>query len=201
MRKLRDFFPCSLEFDTRMPSEEKFSTYFRFLRQDKGFSTSTLWTTYSMLNSVCKGKSPQQYPRLQSIIKVFDVDVKRRHTFLQRRNRRIWQDWDYLRSILACSETFGYYRLFRRTPSHWGHELGSGKNRYWTRRGLCGSWTCQTKIGPAKFQVIFNIIQIVVKNSKFPIFCKNVCLLFHIYIKCILVSYSSEQGNLLQAFS
>ena len=33
------------KFDTRMPSEEEFSTYFRFLRQDKGFSTSTLWTT------------------------------------------------------------------------------------------------------------------------------------------------------------
>ena len=79
------------------------------------------------------------------------VRGNRRHTFLQRRNRRIWQDWDFLRSILACLETFGYYRLFRRTPSHWGHELGSGKNRYWTRRGLCGSWTCQTKIGPAKF--------------------------------------------------
>ena len=69
------------KFDTRMPSEEEFSTYFRFLRQDKGFSTSTLWTTYSMLNSVCKGKyskSLQQYPRLQSIIKAFDVDVKKK---------------------------------------------------------------------------------------------------------------------------
>ena len=65
--KFRDFFPCSLEFDTRMPSEEQFSTYFRFLRPDKGFSTSTLWTTYSILNSVCKGKyskSLQQYPSI-----------------------------------------------------------------------------------------------------------------------------------------
>ena len=90
MRKLRDFFPCSLEFDTRMPSEEKFSTYFRFLRQDKGFSTSTLWTTYSMLNSVCKGKSPQQYPRLQSIIKVFDVDVKKKaHIFTKKKSENL----------------------------------------------------------------------------------------------------------------
>ena len=70
--KFRDFFFCSLEFDTRIPSEEEFSTYFRFLRPDKGLSTSTLWTTYSLLNSICKGKygnSLQQYPRLQSIIK------------------------------------------------------------------------------------------------------------------------------------
>ena len=83
--KFREFFPCSLDFDTRMPSEEEFSTYFRFLRQDKGFSSSTLWTTYSMLNSVCKGKygTPlQKYPRLQSLIKAFDVDVKKKaHIF------------------------------------------------------------------------------------------------------------------------
>ena len=161
--KFRDFFPCSLEFDTRIPSEEEFSTYFRFLRQDKGFSTSTLWTTYSMLNSVSKGKyskSLQQYPRLQSIIKAFDVDVKKKaHIFT---NWRICQKWDSLRSILACSESLGYYRIFRRTPPHWGHKLGSGKNQYWTRRSLCGSWTCQTKIRPTKFQVIFNIINIVV---------------------------------------
>ena len=35
-----------------------------------------------MLNSVCKGKyskSLQQYPRLQSIIKALDVDVKEVH--------------------------------------------------------------------------------------------------------------------------
>ena len=83
--KISYFFLCSLEFDTRIPSEEEFSTYFRFLRQDKGLSTSTLWTTYSLLNSVCKGKyskSLQQYPRLQSIIKAFDVDVKKKaHIF------------------------------------------------------------------------------------------------------------------------
>ena len=84
--KFRDFFPCSLEFDTRMPSEEQFSTYFRFLRPDKGFSTSTLWTTYSMLNSVCKGK----YSKSLNSIQVFDVDVKKKaHIFTKKKSENL----------------------------------------------------------------------------------------------------------------
>ena len=85
---LKICFPCLLEFNTRMPSEKEFSTYFRFLREDKAFSTTTLWT--SILNSVCKGKyskSLQLYPRLQSIIKAFDVDVKKKaHIFTKEIN-------------------------------------------------------------------------------------------------------------------
>ena len=118
--KFRDFFPCSLEFDTRIPSEEEFSTYFRFLRQDKGFSTSTLWTTYSMLNSVCKGKyskSLQQYPRLQSIIKAFDVDVKKKaHIFTKEeigefvRNETLSGPYWLVRKALVIIAFFGVIR-------------------------------------------------------------------------------------------
>ena len=83
--RFRNHFKCSDEFESRMPTEEEFLSYFGFLRREKQHSSSSLWTIFSMLNSVCKGKYGiplQTYPRLRCIIKSYDVDIKKKaYTF------------------------------------------------------------------------------------------------------------------------
>ena len=77
----RAFFENAGEFDSRMPREDEFSKYFRHLRTDKGFSSSSMWTTYSMVNSVVKGKygrSLQEFPRVKNLLKSYDVDIKKK---------------------------------------------------------------------------------------------------------------------------
>lgn len=67
------------ELDNRIPTEEELTNYFKFLRMEKKSSSSTLWTIYSMLNSVVKGKYGerlQKYPRLTTLIKSYDIDSK-----------------------------------------------------------------------------------------------------------------------------
>ena len=67
------------DFSTRAPSEEELLQYFKHLREDKKMSSSSLWTTYSMINGMCKGKfacNLKQYCRVTSLIKSFDVDIK-----------------------------------------------------------------------------------------------------------------------------
>ena len=61
--------------------EEEFLSYFRHLRTDEGYSSSTMWTIYSMVNSVCKGKYGsclQKHPRITSFLKSYDTDVKKK---------------------------------------------------------------------------------------------------------------------------
>ena len=83
--RFRNHFKCSDEFESRMPTEEEFLSYFGFLRKEKQHSSSSLWTIFSMLNSVCKGKYGiplQTYHRLRCIIKSYDVDTKKKtYTF------------------------------------------------------------------------------------------------------------------------
>lgn len=38
------------------PVEEELLNYFRDLRNEQNAASSTLWTTYSMINTMCKGK-------------------------------------------------------------------------------------------------------------------------------------------------
>ena len=64
------------EFEERMPAE-----YFRYLRLEKKLSSSTLWTTYSIINTVVKGKYGerlQKHPRLTTLLKSFDTDIKKK---------------------------------------------------------------------------------------------------------------------------
>jgi len=44
------------DFSTRAPPEEELLQYFKHLREDKKMASSSLWTTYSMINRMCKGK-------------------------------------------------------------------------------------------------------------------------------------------------
>ena len=69
------------EFEERMPTEDEFAEYFRYLRLEKKLSSSTLWTTYSILNAVVKGKYGerlQKHPRLTTLLKSFDTDIKKK---------------------------------------------------------------------------------------------------------------------------
>ena len=62
-----------------MPTEDEFMDFFKHLRNELGMSSSTLWTNYSMVNSFVKGKygkSLQTMPRITSLIKSFDTDIK-----------------------------------------------------------------------------------------------------------------------------
>ena len=64
------------ELNTRMPTESELFKYFSHLRNVIGAKSSTMWTTYSMINSVCKSKYGgvlQQYPRITTLVKSFDV--------------------------------------------------------------------------------------------------------------------------------
>ena len=67
------------ELKNRMPNEKELCDYFVFLREEKKRASSSLWTIYSMLNAVIKGKYGrplQEYPRLTALIKSLDTDVK-----------------------------------------------------------------------------------------------------------------------------
>ena len=69
------------EFENRMPTEDEFLLYFRHLRLEEGYSSSTMWTLYSMVNSVYKGKYGsclQKHPRITSLLKSYDTDVKKK---------------------------------------------------------------------------------------------------------------------------
>ena len=77
--KFRLFQENSVEFETRIPTEQEFLTYFRHLRTEKGMASSTMWTTYSMINSTIKGKhgsSLKIFPRVISLLKSYDTDIK-----------------------------------------------------------------------------------------------------------------------------
>ena len=68
----------AVDFEICMPEEETFLNYFKHLRSDLQYSSSTIWTIYSMINSVCKGKYGkclQKYPRITSLLKSFSDDV------------------------------------------------------------------------------------------------------------------------------
>ena len=68
-------FDESHNFENGMPGENLLSSYFKQLRAS-GAASSSLWTTYSLINAVIKAKYSerlQKYPRLTSLIKSFDT--------------------------------------------------------------------------------------------------------------------------------
>ena len=75
------FSDLSDEFDNRILTESEFVEFFKHLRTNKKSSSSSLWTIYSMLNSVCKGKYSerlQKFPRITSLLKSYNGDVKKK---------------------------------------------------------------------------------------------------------------------------
>ena len=66
-------------FEDDIAEEEAFINYFRHLRTEKKAASSTLWTTYSILNTFVKGKygkKLQDFPRITTLLKSYDIDTK-----------------------------------------------------------------------------------------------------------------------------
>ena len=75
--QLREYLGKDLEIEP--PSEKELLDYFKYLRLEKNMASSSLWTTYSKINGICKAKysfNLKQYYRVTSLIKSFDVDIK-----------------------------------------------------------------------------------------------------------------------------
>ena len=67
--------------DTRPPTKRELINNFRHIREVRKQASSTIWTIYSMLNSVTKAKysiNLKNLPRLATLIKSFDVDTKKK---------------------------------------------------------------------------------------------------------------------------
>ena len=70
-----------VNFEEAPPGEEILINFFKYLRTEKETATSSLWTLYSYLNSVCKRKygfKLQTLPRVTMYIKGFEEDIKKK---------------------------------------------------------------------------------------------------------------------------
>ena len=68
-------------YENESPTEGDLKAYFCYLRQQKKMASSSLWTYYSMVNTVVRNRyslSLQQYPRLTTLLKSFDTDIKKK---------------------------------------------------------------------------------------------------------------------------
>ena len=75
------------QFQTRIPSEVEVMNFFTDLREEKNRASSTIWTSFSMLNACIKGKYGQKlqdtYPRLMMLLKSYDVDTRRKASIFE----------------------------------------------------------------------------------------------------------------------
>jgi len=63
------------------PNEEDFLQYFDFLKNERQYASSTLWSIYSMLNyklQLLFGEKIQQYPRITLLLKSFEAGYVRK---------------------------------------------------------------------------------------------------------------------------
>ena len=82
--QFRDYLP-QFDFESGPPGEDSLVNFFKYLRLEKKFASTTLWTWYSCINSMMKRKynvKLQNLPRLTMLLKGFDTDVKEKaHIF------------------------------------------------------------------------------------------------------------------------
>ena len=75
------FFEIPEDLETQAPTESEMIGYVQYLRQELKRKSSTIWTTYSKLNSVVKGRygvDLNTYHCLKSFIKTMDTDIKKK---------------------------------------------------------------------------------------------------------------------------
>lgn len=105
--------------ESRMPTEREVIDYVNYLRHNLNRSSSTIWTCYSMLNTICKGKYGkrlQSYTRLTAVVKSHDVDTKKKAKvfsqdeldtfFFDGRDDPYW----FVRKVLVLLSYFGGLR-------------------------------------------------------------------------------------------
>ena len=74
------FFP-EANFEERRPSEEEIREFFIHMRTERGCAASTIWTNFSMVNSLTKGKysfDMRSLPRIVTLIKSFEGAPKKK---------------------------------------------------------------------------------------------------------------------------
>ena len=74
-----EFISSDVDLESGPPGEECLSKFFKHLREEKNYASTSMWTFYSCLNSVMKRKynvKLQELPRLTMLIKGFDTDIK-----------------------------------------------------------------------------------------------------------------------------
>ena len=108
------------DFETGPPGEDEFIKFFKYLRIEKKAASSTLWTTYSYLNSVMQRKYSvrlQQIPRLTLLIKSYDTDVKQKaKIFDDDKMKQFMVEKDHstywlVRQVIAMIAFFGGLRI------------------------------------------------------------------------------------------
>jgi hypothetical protein len=96
IRTWQDFktFTVGHNYEDSQPGEEDFIAFFKHIRLEKKIATSTLWTHYSMLNSVMKkkyGSKIQDFLRVTMLIKGFREDLKKKALILDEEHlKKFW---------------------------------------------------------------------------------------------------------------
>ena len=96
------FFRGGQDFETRVPAEAEMIEYFKYLRDELKRKSSTIWTTYSTLNSVTKGRYSfdlNNYKRLKSVLKTL---IRRKKPVYS--PMKIWKNF----SVLICRTSTGW---------------------------------------------------------------------------------------------
>ena len=80
-REYKDYvhqFGTSIDWEVERPKEEDVLGWVRYLRKDRKAASSSLWTYYSMLNTVVKSKygfNLKIYVRVTTLIKSYQVNL------------------------------------------------------------------------------------------------------------------------------
>ena len=101
------FFPDA-NFDVRRPNEEELREFFMHMRTVRGCASSTIWTNFSMVNSMCKGKYSfdlRTLPRIITLLKSFEGAPKKKAAIFT---------VEELRAFCEAEELEGAYWLVRK---------------------------------------------------------------------------------------
>ena len=79
----KDFkiFLGDFDLDKAIPSEDDILRWIRKMRTEDKFMSSSLWTKYSMVNTVIKAKygfSMKEYLHFTNLLKSYNVDIKKK---------------------------------------------------------------------------------------------------------------------------
>jgi hypothetical protein len=109
--QFRDYLP-QFDFESGPPGEDSLVNFFKYLRLEKKFASTTLWTWYSCINSMMKRKynvKLQNLPRLTMLLKGYDTDVKEKaHIF----------DEDEIKTFMLADMESAYW-LVRQAITLW----------------------------------------------------------------------------------
>ena len=105
--EFKESFP-EANFDERRPIEDEFRQFFLNMRTVRGCASSTIWTSFSMINSMCKGKysfDMRSLPRIVTLLKSFEGAPKKKAAIFT---------VEELKAFCAAEELEGAYWLVRK---------------------------------------------------------------------------------------